>query len=135
MLARLSGRAHHVHTGVALFTRRCGADEPARAFGVTTLVTMHALTPSDINAYLDVGESFDKAGGYGIQGVGGQLVEKIDGCYFNVMGLPMHRLSTELARLYTDGLVDSSQPGANKNCSSPNPTTPPDVMSVSNSSF
>ena len=64
-----------------------------------TLVNFAKLSPSTIEAYIETGEPFDKAGGYGIQGVGGTMVSRIDGCYFNVMGLPIHDLAKLLNRI------------------------------------
>ena len=92
MLAALSGRAHHVVTGVALVA-------PARehAFSETTAVRFWPLDESDIADYIASGEPFDKAGAYGIQGKGSVLVEGIEGDYFNVVGLPVARTVRELA--------------------------------------
>ncbi|MGH7836869.1 MAG: Maf family protein, partial [Candidatus Binataceae bacterium] len=58
----------------------------------TTRVTFLPISDQDIEEYISSGEPFDKAGAYGIQGIGGRFVEKIEGCYFNVMGLPVSRV-------------------------------------------
>lgn len=84
-LRRLSGSKHGVVTGVCLFTSS-GVLECWRR----TWVQFAPLEESLIEAYIETGEPFDKAGGYGIQGIGGVLVEGIEGCYFNVMGLPLN---------------------------------------------
>lgn len=85
MLAELSGDTHQVITGVAL--AQAGSMKTfLRA--ETTQVTFRELMPPEIEAYLATGEPFDKAGAYGIQGEGGGLVARIDGDYFNVVGLP-----------------------------------------------
>lgn len=97
MLRSLSGRSHLVHSGVCVFSEANGVDTPLLAFAETTTVTFGDLTDEDIDAYIATGEPMDKAGGYGIQGFGGQLVDRIDGCYFNVMGFPMRRFSIALA--------------------------------------
>lgn len=102
MLSSLSGRWHQVHTGVAVYavgSSTSTGDEPQLMFSFTDTarVKFSTLTDRDIKAYIDTKEPFDKAGSYGIQGIGGQLVEKIEGDFFTVMGLPMHRLSRELA--------------------------------------
>ncbi|HXQ26554.1 MAG TPA: Maf family protein [Candidatus Acidoferrales bacterium] len=89
MLRILSGAIHEVHTGVAL-VRRPGAME-----GVVeeiTRVTFAPLSDADIESYIATGEPFDKAGAYAIQGIGGRYITRIEGCYFNVMGLPLARL-------------------------------------------
>ncbi len=89
MLRSLSGTVHEVHSGLAL-VRRPGAME-----GVVeeiTRVTFAPLSDEEIDAYIATGEPFDKAGAYGIQGIGGRYVTRIEGCYFNVMGLPLARL-------------------------------------------
>ena len=65
-------------------------------FVETTEVYFADLSEETITGYVSTGEPFDKAGGYGIQSLGGSLVEKIHGCYFNVVGLPCHRLCNEI---------------------------------------
>jgi nucleoside triphosphate pyrophosphatase len=90
MLRRLSGRAHKVHTGVAV-----RAGDRLATDVTTTIVTFVALTPPVLQWYVDTGEPFDKAGAYAIQGTGGVLVEGIRGSVSNVVGLPL----TSVARL------------------------------------
>ncbi len=84
MLGDLAGREHAVHTAVVL---RLGARETHRV--VSTRVRFRPLTAREIAAYIATGEPFDKAGGYGIQGRGGSLVEVVHGSYTNVVGLPL----------------------------------------------
>jgi septum formation protein len=87
MLRRLSGRAHVVHTAIAV---AYGARDAAAV--VSTQVWFRPLSEPVIAAYLDTGEPMDKAGAYGIQGYGAVLVERIEGDYFTVMGLGLARL-------------------------------------------
>jgi len=94
MLSKLSGNWHQVHTGVAVY---CGT-QLMFSFTDTTSVKFANLSKKDIQSYIATEEPLDKAGSYGIQGIGGQLVEEITGDYFTVMGLPMHRLSRELSK-------------------------------------
>lgn len=94
MLSELIDRSHVVYTGVVL---KFG-DEVVQ-FTESTKVTFGKATTEQIQSYVDTGEPLDKAGGYGIQGVGGCLIEKIDGDYFTVVGLPLYRLSTEICKL------------------------------------
>ena len=89
MLRLLSGAVHEVHTGLAVI-RRPGAMEAV--VEEVTRVTFAPLSDEEIDAYIATGEPFDKAGAYGIQGIGGRYVTRIEGCYFNVMGLPLARL-------------------------------------------
>ncbi|HYL46496.1 MAG TPA: Maf family protein [Candidatus Limnocylindrales bacterium] len=97
MLRRLSGTWHEVHTGLAVL-RRPGADSSRagsadeRVVEEITRVQLAPLSESDLDAYLATGEWADKAGAYGIQGVGGRYVTRIEGCYFNVVGMPIGRL-------------------------------------------
>ena len=89
MLRLLSGRTHEVHTGLALLRTSDGCE---RVVEEVTRVSFAPLSEDEIDAYIATGEPFDKAGGYGIQGIAGRYVTRIDGCYFNVMGLPLARL-------------------------------------------
>jgi septum formation protein len=89
MLRLLSGAVHEVHTGLAV-VRRPGAMEAI--VEEVTRVTFSLLSDDDIDAYIATNEPFDKAGAYGIQGIGGRYVTRIEGCYFNVKGLPLARL-------------------------------------------
>ncbi|MFZ9856876.1 MAG: Maf family protein [Roseiflexaceae bacterium] len=85
MLRMLSGRTHQVYTGVALF-----APQQRPLFHVcVSHVTMQSLTDDQIAAYVATGESLDKAGAYGIQGMAGTLVTAVDGSFTNVVGLPL----------------------------------------------
>jgi septum formation protein len=89
MLRLLSGVVHEVHTGLAV-VRRPGAMEGL--VEEVTRVTFAPLSDQDIESYIATGEPFDKAGAYGIQGIGGRYVTRVEGCFFNVMGLPLARL-------------------------------------------
>ena len=91
MLKFLSGKAHSVFTGVTLIK-----GDITRSFAVETKVKFFDLTDEEIDEYIKTGEPADKAGAYGIQGYGSLLVEKIDGDYFNVVGLPVSKLAREL---------------------------------------
>lgn len=88
MLHALSGRSHVVVTGLSV--RR--SDRPEIKGFEETLVTFRRLSSREIDRYVESREPVDKAGAYGIQGLGALLVRKIEGCYFNVMGLPLVRL-------------------------------------------
>ncbi len=99
MIRALSGRAHQVITAVAF--REGGAIEVG---AVTTEVSFAALTHDEVLAYVATGEGLDKAGGYGIQGRAAALIEKIDGSYSNVVGLPLRYVAT---RLRTLGVIGS----------------------------
>ena len=92
MLRRLSGRTHKVYTGVALINdgmEITGSEE--------TDVYFRKISDREIDAYIKTGEPMDKAGAYGAQGLGAIFIEKINGDFFNVMGLPLNRLSIMLA--------------------------------------
>jgi len=84
ILRELRGRTHEVITGVALVAR--GGEE---ATAVTTRVTMRDYDTPEIEAYVATGEPLDKAGAYGVQGLGARLVARVDGCLTNVVGLPI----------------------------------------------
>jgi septum formation protein len=96
MLERLSGRAHEVYTGVALLPLPAG---DVRVFEEITRVEFAPLSVAEIRDYVASGESSDKAGGYAIQGLAGKFVRRIEGCHFNVMGLPLARVYSELKLL------------------------------------
>lgn len=94
MLAYLQGRTHTVFTGLAVVDLAAGRElTDAEA----TDVTMRPLVMEEIAAYVATGEPLDKAGAYAIQGRGALLVQRVDGDYFNVVGLPLYRLSRILA--------------------------------------
>jgi len=96
MLEKLAGRTHTVTTGVALIRL---PDVERREFQETTHVQFSALDDEEITRYLASGEPFDKAGAYAIQGRAGRYISRIEGCYYNVVGLPLARLCTALADL------------------------------------
>lgn len=89
MLKSLSGRVHSVYTGF------CVIDGSAKSSFEKTDVCFKNLTPGLLSWYLKTGEWRDKAGAYGIQGAGSLLIERIDGDYFNVVGLPVSRIFGE----------------------------------------
>lgn len=91
MMKMLSGKYHSVFTGVTVIK-----PDGVSTFSVETRVKFFDLTDGEINSYIDTDEPYDKAGGYGIQGKGSLLVEKIEGDYFNVVGLPISRLKRVL---------------------------------------
>jgi septum formation protein len=96
MLQRLSGRVHQVHTGIAA-VREGGARAVSHV--ETTQVTFGVIPPEELDRYLATGDSLDKAGAYGIQGYAARWIPRIDGCYFNVMGLPVAATVALLERL------------------------------------
>lgn len=91
MLSELQGKTHQVYTGLTL---RQGERTESRV--ECTAVTFRPMTSAEVEGYVATGEPMDKAGAYGIQGLGGVFVEGIQGDYFNVMGLPICRLGTLL---------------------------------------
>lgn len=91
MLRALSGREHSVFTGITIIK---GSME--KSFYAETRVKFFDLSEKEISDYIETGEPMDKAGAYGIQGFGSLLVEKIDGDYFNVVGLPVSILNKVL---------------------------------------
>jgi len=93
MLSTLSGRTHKVLTAIAVVDSATGK----RAVAVEeTLVKIKELTREEIESYVDSGEPLDKAGAYAAQGLGAVMVERIDGCFYNVVGLPLSRLHSVL---------------------------------------
>ncbi|PKM77430.1 MAG: septum formation inhibitor Maf [Firmicutes bacterium HGW-Firmicutes-15] len=95
MLSRLSGQRHQVITGICIIDVE---NEVNDIDGEITDVVFSSLSSDEINCYLDSGEWVDKAGAYAIQGQGALLVDRIEGCYFNVVGLPLNRLKLMLAK-------------------------------------
>jgi len=104
-LSRLSGASHHVYTALTIYrdtiyksvfpSCREVAQQGNGVFGIQTdyersTIKFMTLSETDIKEYIQTKESFDKAGAYGIQGYGSQFIEKVTGCYFNVMGFPVH---------------------------------------------
>ncbi|MDD4849350.1 MAG: Maf family protein [Gemmiger sp.] len=97
MLTALSGRAHQVHTGVCLC--RGGPNGVLAAAVETTTVHFTAISPAELAAYAATAEPYDKAGGYAIQGHAALWCSGIVGCYYNIMGLPVHRVAQLLRQL------------------------------------
>ncbi len=102
MLYQLSGKVHTVFSGVVVLD---SVSQEEVVGCERTEVTFRSLDERDIGAYLQSGEPFDKAGGYGIQGRGSLLVERIEGCYFNVVGLPL-KLLDQLIRVFGVRLLE-----------------------------
>ncbi|WP_175991573.1 nucleoside triphosphate pyrophosphatase [Bacillus sp. Marseille-Q1617] len=94
MLSMLSGKTHSVYTGVAILK-----GEKQTLFYEKTDVTFWELTPGEIDDYIASEEPFDKAGGYGIQGLGAKLVKEITGDYFSVVGLPISKVYRALREM------------------------------------
>ncbi|MED5016141.1 Maf family protein [Paenibacillus chibensis] len=99
MLKSLQGRTHLVYTGVACIDAASGETLVRHR---STKVSMKELSDAKIDAYVKSGEPSDKAGAYGIQGLGATLVERIEGCYFTVVGLPVSLLSDMLSEFGID---------------------------------
>lgn len=95
MLKKLSGRCHNVVSGVAI----CEDGEVLGSTYEITKVYFHQLSDKEIDWYIATNDPFDKAGGYGIQTKSGIFVAKIEGCYFNVVGLPLSRTANLLRQL------------------------------------
>lgn len=89
MLKMLSGRNHYVTTGVCLMWRGKNGEWQSRDASETTLVQMQQIGDQEIHDYVATGEPMDKAGAYAIQGVASRWIPRIEGCYFNVVGLPV----------------------------------------------
>lgn len=96
MLELIQGKWHNVITGLTLMHAKT---QDAITEMECTRVKIRSMTKEMISRYLNTGESLDKAGAYGVQGYGSLIVERIDGCYFNVMGLPIYRLSELLQKV------------------------------------
>lgn len=104
MLKILNGNVHFVYTGISVLdnkTGKCISDFEK------TKVRFREITDSEINSYIKSGEPMDKAGSYGIQGLGSVFVEKICGDYFNIVGLPISKLCGILKNEFGIGIFDS----------------------------
>lgn len=102
MLRSLAGDAHHVFTGVTVLWEEDGSTH-VLSFYEDTKVFVYQMSDAEINAYVATGEPLDKAGAYGIQGGFAKYIERIEGDYNNVVGLPIAKLYQELNKL---GLFD-----------------------------
>jgi septum formation protein len=101
MLANLSGNTHRVLTGIFLLRL---PDNATRAAVEISRVTFATLSENEIVSYISSSEPLGKAGGYAIQGLAGKFISRIEGCYFNVVGLPLARLYAQLQELgWQDG--------------------------------
>ncbi|KTD01300.1 Maf family protein [Fluoribacter gormanii] len=98
MLRMLSGNSHEVYTGYALIFL---PEQKWCINYVTTHITFHNLTEQQIQNYIDSGDPFDKAGGYGIQTVRDTFVKEIKGSYYNVMGLPIEEILEKISFEYS----------------------------------
>lgn len=96
-LKLLSGNTHEVITGICVYYQ----GKPYCAFE-SSLVSFATLCEAEIQAYIATGEPMDKAGAYGIQGYGSQFIQSIQGCYFNVMGFPIHRFYTLIKSMFEE---------------------------------
>lgn len=94
MLSKLSGRTHHVYSGVCILT-----NNSCDVFYERTAVTFNTLSDAEIRSYIESGEPMDKAGAYGIQGIAGKFITSINGDYYNVVGLPLSSLYTHIKDL------------------------------------
>lgn len=99
MLRCLSGSLHSVSTGVAVCVRKNG-EEKMESFVSEATVWMDELSEAEIAAYLATGEPMDKAGAYGIQGLGARFIRAVKGDYYTVVGLPVHELYKKLKELH-----------------------------------
>lgn len=96
MLKSLRGRSHKVYTGITVINTKKNI---VKQESVCTEVTFSEISDDEILKYIETGEPLDKAGAYGIQGKGGVFVERINGCYYNVVGLPLNRLKSMLEEI------------------------------------
>ncbi len=97
MIHELQGDTHFVYTAVYL-----GVNDQVELFVEETKVTIDSMSESEIEEYINTKEPYDKAGGYAIQGFFGKYIQKIDGDFYNVMGLPVNRLYQEIKKLGLD---------------------------------
>ncbi|XP_002963282.2 N-acetylserotonin O-methyltransferase-like protein [Selaginella moellendorffii] len=115
MLSLLSGRQHKVYTGVVILLPHAtdptlGQAPLLRSFYEETAVEFGNLDEATITAYIATGEPMDKAGSYGIQDAGASLVKSVNGCFYNVVGFPIHRFCLELESLIGSGMLRENNP-------------------------
>ena len=104
MLAMLSGRRHQVISGISLLI----GDREIADFDVTSVI-FDNMTPSEIAWYVQSGEPRDKAGAYAVQGLASLWIKGLEGCYFNVVGLPIHKLNALMTEFIGHGIVALTQ--------------------------
>ncbi len=98
MISALQGKSHYVYTGVTIHKMTPERGDTS-VFCERTKVNVAEMNEEEIQSYIDTDEPYDKAGGYGIQGIFSRYIEGIEGDYFNVVGLPLHRVYRELTRM------------------------------------
>jgi len=96
MIDKLSGQTHSVYTGISI---QCIDEKILKTFYEKTKVTFYKLSKREIDYYISNYNPYDKAGGYGIQDMSSIFVDKIDGCFYNVVGLPISKFFKELKKL------------------------------------
>jgi septum formation protein len=106
MLKALQGQWHEVITGIAVIDSE---NKTSIMDYEKTLVKMTSLSDVEIQTYISSGEPMDKAGAYGIQGLGAMIVERIEGCYFNVVGLPLNKLNVMMRNFGINLLMGNMQ--------------------------
>lgn len=99
MIRAIQGRSHKVYTGVTVIQRKNGVETGRHIFSEETIVKVAPMSENEVESYISLPEPYDKAGGYGIQGVFAKYIEGIEGDYFNVVGLPIHRVYDVLKEL------------------------------------
>lgn len=99
MIRAIQGRSHKVYTGVTVIQRKNGVETGRHIFSEETIVKVAPMSENEVESYISLPEPYDKAGGYGIQGVFAKYIEGIEGDYFNVVGLPIHRVYDALKEL------------------------------------
>ncbi len=99
MLRKQSGKTQKIYSGMSIIDAKTGKE---LLDYVVTSLRMRRITQKEIDGYVSTGEPLDKAGAFGIQGMGAIFIEKIDGCYFNIMGLPLYRLTQNLKKFGVD---------------------------------
>ena len=99
MLREQSGKTQKIYSGITIIDAKTGKESLDY---VVTKIKMKNISKQEIDNYVATGEPLDKAGAFAIQGMGAVFVEKIDGCYYNVMGLPLNRLAQNLKKFGVD---------------------------------